>query len=103
MNTMALLASGLTQAATILTAGIALFPFLMPSSTNPNHGLTIWDASSSAKTLTIMLVAVIVSLPLVLVLAYTGWVYHVMRGKISVEMIRRHARRLSGIPNSPSR
>jgi cytochrome bd ubiquinol oxidase subunit II len=89
MNTMALLASGLTQAATILTAGIALFPFLMPSSTNPNHGLTIWDASSSAKTLTIMLVAVIVFLPLVL--AYTGWVYHVMRGKISVEMIRRHA------------
>jgi cytochrome bd ubiquinol oxidase subunit II len=89
MNSMALFASGLTQAATILTAGIALFPFLMPSSTNPNHGLTIWDASSSAKTLTIMLVAVIVFLPVVL--AYTAWVYHVMRGKISVEMVRRHA------------
>jgi cytochrome bd ubiquinol oxidase subunit II len=89
MNAMAFLASGLTQAATILTAGIALFPFLMPSSTNPNHGLTIWDASSSAKTLTIMLAAVIVFLPVVL--AYTGWVYHVMRGKVSVEVIRRHA------------
>ena len=37
------------------TAGIALFPFLMPSSTDPNQGLTIWDASSSAKTLFIML------------------------------------------------
>jgi cytochrome bd ubiquinol oxidase subunit II len=88
-NTAALITSGLTQAATILTAGIALFPFLMPSSTNPNHGLTIWDASSSAKTLGLMLAAVIVFLPLVL--AYTSWVYHVMRGKISVEEIRRHA------------
>jgi cytochrome bd ubiquinol oxidase subunit II len=88
-NTAALITSGLTQAATILTAGIALFPFLMPSSANPNHGLTIWDASSSAKTLGLMLAAVIVFLPMVL--AYTSWVYHVMRGKINVEEIRRHA------------
>ncbi len=50
-------------AGTILTAGIALFPFLMPSSTHPNHGLTVWDASSSAHTLFIMLVAVLVLLP----------------------------------------
>jgi len=87
-NGAALITSGLTVAATILTAGIALFPFLMPSSTKPDHGLTIWDASSSAKTLLIMLVAVIVLLPLVLV--YTSWVYHVMRGKVSLEEIRRH-------------
>jgi cytochrome d ubiquinol oxidase subunit II len=39
--------SALSQAATILTAGCALFPFLMPSSTNPDQGLTIWDASST--------------------------------------------------------
>ncbi len=88
MNGAALFTSGLTLAATILTAGIALFPFLMPSSTNPNHGLTIWDASSSARTLGLMLVAVIVFLPLIL--AYTSWVYYVMRGKISLEHIRRH-------------
>jgi len=84
----ALVTSGLTPAATILTAGIALFPFLMPSSTNPNHGLTVWDASSSAKTLLIMLVAVIIFLPLVL--AYTAWVYRVLRGQITLEAIRRH-------------
>ena len=40
----AFLASCLVQAGTILTAGIALFPFLMPSSTQPGHGLTVWDA-----------------------------------------------------------
>ena len=84
----ALFTSGVTQAATILTAGIALFPFLMPSSTNPNDSLTIWDASSSAKTLFTMLIAVIVFLPIVL--AYTAWVYRVLRGQISLEAIRRH-------------
>lgn len=85
---LAFVISGVTQTATILTAAIALFPFLMPSSTNPGDGLTIWDASSSAKTLFIMLIAVIVFLPIVL--AYTTWVYRVMRGQISLDAIRRH-------------
>jgi cytochrome d ubiquinol oxidase subunit II len=84
----ALIASGMTQAATILTAGFALFPFLLPSSTLPGHSLTIWDASSSAKTLLIMLVAVLVFLPIVLL--YTSWVYHVLRGKVTLEGVRRH-------------
>ena len=84
----ALVASGVTQATTILTAGIGLFPFLMPSSTNPGDSLTIWDASSSAKTLFIMLIAVIIFLPIVL--AYTTWVYRVLRGRISLDAIRRH-------------
>jgi cytochrome d ubiquinol oxidase subunit II len=84
----ALVTSGVTQATTILTAGIGLFPFLMPSSTNPGQSLTIWDASSSAKTLLIMLIAVIIFLPIVL--AYTAWVYRVLRGQISLDAIRRH-------------
>jgi cytochrome d ubiquinol oxidase subunit II len=84
----ALFTSGVTQAATILTAGIALYPFLMPSSTHPNDSLTIWDASSSAKTLLTMLIAVIVILPIVL--AYTTWVYRKLRGQISLDAIRRH-------------
>jgi cytochrome d ubiquinol oxidase subunit II len=84
----ALVASGVTQATTILTAGIGLFPFLLPSSTNPGDSLTIWDASSSAKTLFIMLIAVIILLPVVL--AYTAWVYRVLRGQISLDAIRQH-------------
>ena len=87
-NGIALVSSGITQAATIFTAGIALFPFLMPSSTVPNASLTIWDASSSAKTLFIMLVAVLVFLPIIL--AYTSWVYSVLRGQITLEAVRRH-------------
>jgi cytochrome d ubiquinol oxidase subunit II len=84
----AFLASCVSVAATILTAGVALFPFLMPSSTHPSHGLTVWDASSSAYTLGVMLVAVAVLLPVIL--AYTAWVYHVLRGRITLEEIRRH-------------
>ena len=85
----AFLSSCLTVAGTILTAGIALFPFLMPSSTQPDQGLTVWDASSSARTLFLMLVVVGVFLPVVL--AYTAWVFRVLRGRITLEEIRRHA------------
>jgi cytochrome d ubiquinol oxidase subunit II len=84
----AFLTSCVALAATILTAGVALFPFLMPSATQPNHGLTIWDASSSQHTLGVMLGAVIVFLPIVL--AYTAWVYRVLRGRVTLEEMRRH-------------
>ena len=87
----AFLSSSVTLAGTILTAGIALFPFLMPSSTQPDQGLTVWDASSSARTLFLMLLAVGVFLPVVL--AYTAWVFRVLRGRITLEEIRRHAGR----------
>jgi len=87
-NAAAFVSSALTLGATILTAGVALFPFLMPSSSHPNQGLTIWDASSSQRTLGIMLAAVVILLPIVL--AYTAWVFRVLRGRITLEEIRRH-------------
>lgn len=80
-------ASAVTVAAVILTGGIALFPFLMPSSTAPASSLTIWDASSSRRTLFIMFVCVLVFLPVVL--AYTAWVFRVLRGTITLEHVRR--------------
>jgi cytochrome d ubiquinol oxidase subunit II len=82
----AFLASCVTQAMTILTAGAALFPFLMPSSTHPGQGLTVWDASSSQRTLFVMMVAVIVILPVVLL--YTSWVYRQLKGRITLEALR---------------
>jgi cytochrome d ubiquinol oxidase subunit II len=84
----AFLASCLTQAGTILTAGFALFPFLLPSSSHPGHSLTVWDASSSAHALLLMLIAVIVFLPLVL--GYTSWVFRVLRGRITLEDMHDH-------------
>jgi len=73
-------------AGVILTAGFAMFPFVMPSSTHPNHSLTAFDATSSHRTLMLMFVAVVAFLPLVL--AYTSWVYRVLRGKTTEEKIR---------------
>lgn len=75
------IASGVAVACIILTAGASLFPFLMPSATDPAHGLTVWDASSSQRTLGIMLVAAAIFLPLIL--AYTAWALRVMRGTIT--------------------
>jgi cytochrome d ubiquinol oxidase subunit II len=69
----------------IATVGISMFPFLLPSSTHPNHSLTVWDSSSSQLTLFIMLIATLIFFPLIL--AYTAWVYRVLRGKITAESI----------------
>jgi cytochrome d ubiquinol oxidase subunit II len=79
-------ASALAVSGVILTAGFGLFPFLLPSSSHPASSLTVWDASSSRRTLFIMLIAVIVFLPVVL--AYTTWVYRVLRGKITLAHVR---------------
>lgn len=69
----------------ISTAGVSLFPFLLPSSVMPNVSLTVWDASSSHLTLFIMLIATVIFLPLIL--AYTSWVYSIMRGPITKDSI----------------
>lgn len=70
----------------ILTAGFSMFPFIMPSSTNPVSSLTIWDAVSSQKTLGIMFVVTVIFLPLILF--YTSWVFKVLRGKVTVQSIQ---------------
>lgn len=88
------ISSCLAVAGVILTAGIALFPFLMPSSVQPAHGLTVWDASSSARTLGIMLFAATVFLPLVL--AYSTWAFRIMRGQVTRAHVEEQARNGGG-------
>lgn len=80
------IASGLSVAGIIATAGIAMFPFVLPSSTHPAHSLTMWDATSSEQTLFLMFVAAVIFVPLIL--AYTAWVFHVLRGRVTVDHIR---------------
>jgi cytochrome d ubiquinol oxidase subunit II len=81
----AFLASSLSVAGVILTAGASMFPFIMPSSAIPVQSLTLWNATSSHLTLQIMLIAVVVFLPLVLL--YTAWAYRVMFGRVSAEAL----------------
>lgn len=67
----------------IFTAAAALFPFVMPSSKDMASSLTIWDVTSSHLTLSNMLIAVIIFLPISLI--YTIWAYVRMWGKASVD------------------
>ena len=83
---LAFITSSLTVTGVILTAGVSMFPFLIPSNMSLNSSLTIWDASSSQSTLNTMFWVTVFFLPLVIV--YTGWVFRVLRGKITVDFVR---------------
>ena len=78
--------SSLSIVGVIGTAGAALFPFVMPSSTHPGASLTIWDSTSSHLTLGLMFWAVVIFMPIIVF--YTSWAYRVMRGKVTVAQIR---------------
>jgi cytochrome d ubiquinol oxidase subunit II len=89
---MAFLFSSLTLACVILTAGIAMFPFVMPSSTMLNASLTMWDATSSQLTLNLMTYVALVFVPIILI--YTSWCYWKMFGRITKEDIERNTHSL---------
>ncbi|MBO1073864.1 cytochrome d ubiquinol oxidase subunit II [Roseomonas marmotae] len=73
--------SSLSTLGIISTVGLSMFPFILPSSVDPASSLTVWNASSSHRTLFIMLVVTVVFLPLIL--AYTAWVYRVLWGRVT--------------------
>lgn len=83
---LAFLCSSIAIASIIASVGVSMFPFILPSSSNPAHSLMVWDSSSSQTTLFIMLIATGLLLPIVLV--YTAWVYRVLRGKVNLETLR---------------
>jgi len=84
---LAFMASGASLFGVIATVGVSMFPILLPSSSDPNQSLTVWDASSSHLTLFVMLVCAVVLLPIVF--AYTTWVYRVLRGKVTLDSLLR--------------
>ncbi|MGV8833476.1 MAG: cytochrome d ubiquinol oxidase subunit II [Devosia sp.] len=83
-----LVASSIAIFGIIATAGLSLFPFLLPSSTVPNASLTLWDASSSHLTLFVMLLATLIFLPIIL--GYTAWVFRVMRGPVTTQSLEKN-------------
>ncbi len=82
----AFVVNGFSIISAIITVGISMFPFILPSSTHPASSLTVWDASSSQLTLFIMLLAVIILMPIVLL--YTSWVYKVLAGPVTEESVK---------------
>jgi cytochrome d ubiquinol oxidase subunit II len=82
---LAFVGSSLACLGIILTAGVSLFPFILPSSEMPKASLTLWDATSSQFTLNVMLWVALIFTPIVL--AYTSWAYAVMSGKVTREFV----------------
>jgi len=82
--------SSLVPVSVIGTAGVSLFPFLLPSSLHPDASLTVWDASSSEGTLINMTLVTVVFIPIIL--AYTSWVYYMLRGKVTLQDVQEHSR-----------
>ncbi|MGO2923933.1 MAG: cytochrome d ubiquinol oxidase subunit II, partial [Hafnia paralvei] len=73
-------------------AGVTMFPFVMPSITNPSMSLTMWDATSSLLTLQVMTVVAIIFVPIVLL--YTIWCYYKMFGRLDKKYIEENTHTL---------
>jgi cytochrome bd ubiquinol oxidase subunit II len=68
-----------------LTVFVALFPAVLPSTTDPAWSLTVVNAASTPYTLTIMTWAAAFLTPLVI--AYQGWTYWVFRRRVTLTQI----------------
>ncbi len=75
----AFLSSCVTILAILGLAAVSLFPRLVPSSIDLAYSLTIYNASSSHRTLTAMLIIALIGMPFVI--AYTFYIYRVFMGK----------------------
>jgi len=63
--------------------GIGMYPNLVVSNPNPEFSLNIYNAASSQKTLSIMLLIAAIGMPSVL--AYTAMIYWIFRGKVKLD------------------
>jgi len=79
----AFVSSSCTIAAFVFLFITALYPFIVPASNEPSHGMTIMNAASSPMTLGLMLLIAVLGMPCVL--AYTAVIYWTFRGKVKLD------------------
>ena len=79
----AFLSSCAAMAALMLLLGIEMYPNLVINRLDLAQSLTIHNASSSTKTLGIMLTIALIGIPIVL--AYTVSIYWIFRGKVKLD------------------
>ncbi len=72
--------------AVLATVASATFPFMFPSTIDPAHSLTVWNASASERTLWWMLGWSLIFVPAII--SYTSWCFWVMRGKVTPEQVK---------------
>lgn len=78
----AFLSSCASIAALLALFAAGIFPNIVISTINPEYSLTIYNASSSQKTLGIMLTIALIGMPFVI--AYTVTIYWIFRGKVKL-------------------
>jgi cytochrome d ubiquinol oxidase subunit II len=81
----AFIGSSLAMLGIIGTAGASMFPFIMPSSSDPRSSLTVWDSVSSQLTMSLMFWTTTIFMPIIVF--YTGWAYRVMAGKVTTAYV----------------
>ncbi|MCZ8488562.1 hypothetical protein O9992_19060 [Vibrio lentus] len=81
---LAFASSSLSIASIITTAGVALFPMIMPSSLMPSHSLTLWDGTS---VVTLVYYLGCRSYRGAIILGYTIWCYYKMFGRLDSQYI----------------
>ena len=74
--------SSITIASIIGLSAVSLFPKLVPSNINLNYSLTIYNSSSTERTLFTMLIIALIGMPIVI--AYTIFIYRVFKGKVVI-------------------
>jgi len=78
--------TGVAIAFAIVTVFMTLHPRVMISSTDPAYSLTIYNASSSPYTLSVMTVVALIFVPIVLL--YQGWTYYTFRKRITRQSVQ---------------
>jgi len=75
--------SSITIAMLLILVAVELYPVLILSTTDPAYSLTIYNSSSSERSLEIMLIIAAIGAPLVV--AYTTFVFWTFRGKVELD------------------
>jgi cytochrome d ubiquinol oxidase subunit II len=83
METWAFICTGVHIVLTQIAFFTLMFPRVMISSTDPAWSLTIYNASSSQYTLSVMSIVALIFVPIVLV--YQGWSYYMFRKRVTVD------------------
>ena len=75
--------SALTIAMLLILVAVELYPILVLSTIDPAYSLTVYNSSSSERSLEIMLIIAAIGAPLVV--AYTTFVFWTFRGKVRLD------------------
>jgi cytochrome d ubiquinol oxidase subunit II len=79
----AFISSAVVIATLMALCAVGIFPNLVASRPFIEHSLTVWNASSSQKTLRIMLTIAAIGMPIVI--CYTLSIYWIFRGKVKID------------------